>query len=121
MRLGLSKGYEFKIRYKHWRLKFGRSVVVPTNSKEKETRLWARSLGRTLKSIRSMIELPNPRKEEKETAIKKTKRKNVCSVINVKNGVIWPIIVGTIKTREIQKARRKKRTLHVKIQMIMKI
>lgn len=72
MRLGLSNEKEFKIRYKHYRLKRGRSNLVPTSSKVKETRLRARSLVRTLKSISSMVELLSPRQEEEETPIRKT-------------------------------------------------
>lgn len=87
MRLGLSKGKGFKIRYKHCILSLGRSMVVSTSSKVKETRLIARSLGRTLKRTRSMIELMNPQKEGEETPIRKTKQKKVCSVITVKSGV----------------------------------
>ena len=48
--------------------------VFPTISKEKSTRLSPRSLGRILKRIKSMIELLNPPKEEKQVPIKKTKK-----------------------------------------------
>lgn len=111
----------FKIRYKHYRIRLGRSTTVPTNSKSKETRLRARSFGQTLKNTRSVIGLLNPRKEDEETHIRKTKRKKVCSAIIVKNGVTWPRIIGIIKTRDRQKARRKEKTLHARIQMIIKI
>ena len=81
-------------------------MVVSTSSKAKSTRLRAKSLGRILIRIRSMIELLNPRKEEKEITIRKIKkRKKVSSVITMKNGVIWPSIVGTGMTRDRQKAR----------------
>lgn len=101
MRLGLSKGEEFKTRYKHYRLSHGRRMVVPTSSKVKLRRLRARSLGRSLTRIRLAIEILNPRKEEKEIPIKKTKKiKKVCNVITVKSGVTWPSIVGTGKIRE---------------------
>lgn len=56
----------FKIRYKHYRLRYGRNIVVPTSSRANETRLVARSLGRTLKSIRSMIRLMNPWKRRRK-------------------------------------------------------
>ncbi|XP_050902078.1 uncharacterized protein LOC127110544 [Lathyrus oleraceus] len=73
-------------------------MVVPTSSKAKSTRLVARSLGRILTRIRLMIELLNPRKEEKEIPIKKIKkRKKVCSDIIVKSVVTWPNIVYTWK------------------------
>lgn len=123
MRLGSPKGKEFKTRYKHYRLSHGRRMVVPTSSKVKSTRLRARSIGRILTRIRSMIELLNPRKEEKEITIRKTKKrkKKVCIATTVKNRVTWPSIVGTRKTRDRQKARTKERTLHVKIQMILMI
>lgn len=62
-----------------------------------------------------MIGLMNPRKEEKETRIKETKkRKKVFSVITLKNGVTWPRNVGT------RKARMKEQTLHAMIHMILK-
>jgi hypothetical protein len=45
----------FKIGYKIYKLGHGRNMVVPTSSREKEKRLRARSLGRTLKNVRSVI------------------------------------------------------------------
>lgn len=71
MRLGLSKANWFKIRYKHYSIIIGISMVVPTSSREKDTRIKVRSLGVTVKSIRSVIGVLNPRKEEKETPIKR--------------------------------------------------
>lgn len=56
VRLGLSKGKQFKNRYKHYNLSHGRRMVVPTSSKVKSTRLRTISLGRNLTRIRSMME-----------------------------------------------------------------
>ena len=65
-------------------------------SMAKETRLKVKCLGRTLKIIRSIMRLLNPQKDEKETPIKKTKkRKKMRNVITVKSGVPWPRMVGT--------------------------
>lgn len=48
-----------------------------------------------------MIGLLNPRKEDKETPIKMTKKRNkMCSVVTLKSGVTWPKIVCTRKIRE---------------------
>lgn len=69
-----------------------------------------------------MIELLNHQKEEKEPHIKKTKKKKkVCSAITVKSEAIWSRISGGRKTRERQKEKMKEQTLHVNIQMIIKI
>lgn len=89
-------------------------MVVLTSSK---ARLGVRSLGRTLKSIRSIM---NPPKEEKKLRLIKKKRK-VCNITTVKNGVTWPNIVSPEKTKERQKERTKEKTSLVKIQMILKI
>lgn len=51
----------------------------------------------------------------------KEEKKNMCNVIIVKIGITWARIVVTGKTREQQKVRRKEKTLHAKIQMILKI
>ncbi|XP_050914627.1 uncharacterized protein LOC127129501 [Lathyrus oleraceus] len=69
-------------------------------------------------STRSMIWLLNPRKEEEETPIRKTKRKNARSAITVKSRVTWQRIVGILKTRDQQKSTRKELILHGKIHMI---
>ncbi|XP_050916077.1 uncharacterized protein LOC127131187 [Lathyrus oleraceus] len=50
-------------------------MVVPTSSKAKSIRLKVRSIGRILTRIRSVIELLNLQKEEKEIPIRKTKKK----------------------------------------------
>jgi hypothetical protein len=58
----------------------------------------------------------NPRKEEKEAPIRKTKKiKKVCNAITMKNRVTWSRIIGT------RKGRMKEQTLHAKIQIILKI
>ncbi|XP_058727147.1 uncharacterized protein LOC131598579 [Vicia villosa] len=103
MRLGLSKGKEFKIRYKLCKLSQGKRMVAPTNSKAKSTRLRARSLGRTLASSRSKIELLSPRKEEEENIERTKKIKRICSAITVRNGVTCLNIIGTGKTMDRQK------------------
>lgn len=53
-------------------------MVVPTSFRKKETRLRARSLGWTLKSISLMIWLLNPRKDKKEPRIRKISRRKKC-------------------------------------------
>lgn len=89
-------------------------MMVLTSS---EARLRVRSLGQTLRSIRSIM---NPSKEEKELLLIKNKRK-VCSVTTMKNGVTWPSIVGLEKIKERRKERTKEKTLHVNFQMNLNI
>ena len=95
-------------------------MVVPTNSKASSTRLMARSLGLIPIRIRSKIDLLNPRKGEEENIERKKKIRKVCNVITVISGDTWPRIIGTKKTRD-RKARMNERTLHAKIQMILKV